>query len=286
MINKFKKAINFLLLVGALYMVPMMAIAIPTYSGFTTRADGYVVTAANWNGEFGNLISFINTNLVGALNSLSAKGYLLTFDGSQITSLQNAGSGDNGKMLALNSAQSTGLQWVAPIANSANLTTKGDLVGFTTNLSRIPVGTNTQVLTANSAVAAGVDWETVPGIPQGCIVMWSGTIAAIPTGWALCDGLSHTYLGNTSTPPNLQGLFLVGAGNASPAATSGAGLIAPGGPFGDVSAGAGLGPTVPATLTFQLCQPQSGGAAVSVVKNVVPGTLTPRYYALAYIQKL
>ena len=38
------------------------------------------------------------------------------------------------------------------------LTTKGDLFGFDTADARIPVGTNGQVLTANSAVALGVEW--------------------------------------------------------------------------------------------------------------------------------
>jgi len=47
---------------------------------------------------------------------------------------------------------------------------------------------------------AGADGETfaVPGI----IVMWSGSPAAIPTGWALCDGAGGT--------PNLRGRFIVG----------------------------------------------------------------------------
>ena len=42
-------------------------------------------------------------------------------------------------------------------------------------------------------------------IPVGGIIMWSGTIANIPTGWALCNGSSGT--------PNLQDKFVVGAGS-------------------------------------------------------------------------
>jgi microcystin-dependent protein len=55
-----------------------------------------------------------------------------------------------------------------------------------------------------------------PGIiPIGGIIMWSGTIATIPTGWALCDGNSGT--------PNLRDRFIVGAGSAySPGNTGGA----------------------------------------------------------------
>ncbi len=38
----------------------------------------------------------------------------------------------------------------------------------------------------------------------GMIVMWSGTIADIPYGWALCDGTNNT--------PDLRGRFIVGVG--------------------------------------------------------------------------
>jgi len=40
-------------------------------------------------------------------------------------------------------------------------------------------------------------------VPSGIIVMWSGTIASIPSGWALCDGQNGT--------PDLRDRFIVGA---------------------------------------------------------------------------
>ena len=67
---------------------------------------------------------------------------------------------------------------------------------------------NTQIATtafvANSASSF---------IPSGVIVMWSGSIAAIPSGWYLCDG-------NNSTP-NLQDKFIVGAGSSYAVAGTG-----------------------------------------------------------------
>lgn len=42
-------------------------------------------------------------------------------------------------------------------------------------------------------------------IPLGSIIMWSGSIASIPSGWALCDGTSGT--------PDLRNRFIVGAGS-------------------------------------------------------------------------
>jgi hypothetical protein len=40
-------------------------------------------------------------------------------------------------------------------------------------------------------------------IPSGVIVMWSGTIATIPTGWFLCDGSNST--------PDLRNRFIIAA---------------------------------------------------------------------------
>ena len=40
-------------------------------------------------------------------------------------------------------------------------------------------------------------------IPVGGIIMWSGTIASIPTGWALCNGSNGT--------PDLRNTFVIGA---------------------------------------------------------------------------
>ena len=55
---------------------------------------------------------------------------------------------------------------------------------------------------------------TVPdNIPKGVIVMWSGTLATIPAGWALCDGTNDT--------PNLQGKFIVGTNPTTPIGSTG-----------------------------------------------------------------
>lgn len=43
-------------------------------------------------------------------------------------------------------------------------------------------------------------------MPKGCIVLWSGAIADVPTGWQLCDG--------TNGAPDLRDRFVLGAGNS------------------------------------------------------------------------
>jgi hypothetical protein len=49
------------------------------------------------------------------------------------------------------------------------LTTKGDLYGYSTLDARIPIGTNNQVLTADSAQALGLKWAT----PAGASYTWT-----------------------------------------------------------------------------------------------------------------
>lgn len=50
-------------------------------------------------------------------------------------------------------------------------------------------------------------------IVKGIIVMWSGPVEQIPTGWALCNGQNGT--------PNLCDRFIVGAGNSYAVASTG-----------------------------------------------------------------
>lgn len=54
----------------------------------------------------------------------------------------------------------TNVQIAATSSGSSPLTTKGDLFGYDTAAARIPVGSNGQVLTADSTQAAGIKWTT------------------------------------------------------------------------------------------------------------------------------
>ena len=68
----------------------------------------------------------------------------------------------------------------------------------------------------------GKGWQLHPmrftaeyGVPRGVIVMWSGSIADIPQGWALCDGTNGT--------PDLRDRFIKSIPNNStnPGSTGG-----------------------------------------------------------------
>lgn len=60
-------------------------------------------------------------------------------------------------------------------------------------------------ITTLSATTIQVGTVTNSFIPAGTIGMW-GSTPTIPTGWVICDGNNGT--------PNLNGKFIVGAGNA------------------------------------------------------------------------
>lgn len=73
------------------------------------------------------------------------------------------------------------------------------------NVSSSAAPSSGQVLTATSSTAA--TWQTPASgaIPSGGIIIWSGSAAAIPSGWLLCNGASGT--------PDLRNRFIVGAGS-------------------------------------------------------------------------
>jgi hypothetical protein len=56
----------------------------------------------------------------------------------------------------------SGSAWVA-VGGGSPLTTKGDLYGFSTVDARIPIGSNNQVLTADSTQALGLKWASPAG---------------------------------------------------------------------------------------------------------------------------
>jgi hypothetical protein len=82
------------------------------------------------------------------------------------------------------------------------------------NVSGISTFNSDVDVSGDLTVGAGSSFIGNGTIPVGGIIMWSGTIASIPTGWNLCDGTNGT--------PNLRDRFVVGAGsNYSVAGTGG-----------------------------------------------------------------
>jgi hypothetical protein len=88
-------------------------------------------------------------------------------------------------------------------ASSDNFTVGGNLtVTGTTTFTGIPSGPTASVSTDTTQLATTAFVRDI--VPSGVILMWSGSIATIPSGWLLCDGTNGT--------PSLVDKFVVGAG--------------------------------------------------------------------------
>jgi hypothetical protein len=84
---------------------------------------------------------------------------------------------------------------IATAINSKANTASPALTGVPT-APTASAGTNTTQLATTAFVLSN-------GVPSGAILMWSGTIATVPSGWYLCDGTNGT--------PNLTNRFIIGA---------------------------------------------------------------------------
>jgi hypothetical protein len=249
----------------------------PVNNPNTILADGETVDISNWLVNFDTIYNYVNTFLVAQFNLMNNPGDLITNNGSAIAVLSTSGIPDGNVLVKRSTAASgLGIDWETPPGIPIN--TNGDLLYYNSGDQRLGIGTAGQILTVVSGLPS---WQNAIGTPSGVIAMWvgNGTLTDIPTGWVLCNGLNGT--------PNLQGLFVVGAGNQSPPAAGGMGLMNPGGPFGDTSAGAGLGPQETTGPASQQVFVNGTSGTVSVTPNTHTHgvTVTPRYFALAFIMK-
>jgi hypothetical protein len=79
-------------------------------------------------------------------------------------------------------------------------TVNGNLTVGSTLTANSSVGTAGQALLSRGA---GLSPEWGAGFVSGMIMLWSGSIASVPSGWLLCDGSNST--------PDLRNRFVVGA---------------------------------------------------------------------------
>lgn len=145
-------------------------------------------------------------------------------------------------------------------------------------------------------------------LPYGTIIMWYGSVATIPSGWALCNGANNT--------PNLVDRFVIGSGSTYAVGSTGGttttdsagshthtgtidsagvpstGWTLSGGAPGTLTAGAlvaGSGAGEIGETLESIRATSSGGSHNHTMTNSTEGahthSLIPPYYALCYIMK-
>jgi hypothetical protein len=165
------------------------------------------------NGAYTNIIDFVEAPpnetpcfilALGGQGSLKSnqdwnnKGEILVATGDNAATTLAVGA--NGTILTADSSKSGGVEWKNSLDLNGSITGtslsagSGSINGGSITGTSLSVGTGS--VTAGSFVGNGT-------IPVGGIIMWSGS--TIPTGWALCNGLSGT--------PDLRDRFIVGSGS-------------------------------------------------------------------------
>ena len=96
--------------------------------------------------------------------------------------------------LTLNADGSNEIKFQINAVEKASINSSGLLTSTTIDAT---------ALTGNLPAIDGSSLTGIAGIPSGVIVMWSGAILNIPTGWVICDGTNGT--------PDLTDRFVIHA---------------------------------------------------------------------------
>jgi len=143
--------------------------------GFKTFATGDVLTAADTNG-------YLMQGVWVFANS--------TARDAAVTSPQEGNTcylKDTDQILVY-----SGSAWVVKSGGSSPLTTKGDLYTYSTADARLGVGTNGQVLTADSTAATGIKWAT--GSSGGMTLLSTTSLSGSSTSISVGGGYKNLQI--------------------------------------------------------------------------------------------
>ncbi len=153
-------------------------------TGQTTYTEGQLLIGRNGGLGRGRL------NAVGNL--------VATYNNGDIDLVYTGGTGvGNITSLGITAGEGIGVSGSPVTAGAGNITVQNTGVISITAGPGITINRNNGNVTVSNSAEA---------FAAGMIMMWSGLVANIPTGWAICDGGSGT--------PDLRDRFIMGAGGS------------------------------------------------------------------------
>jgi hypothetical protein len=180
----------------------------------STKTASYVLTAADagtviqMNSASATTIT-VNTSLFAAgdsiqIQNIGAGTCTITAGTATVNSAGSLGvtQYDGGFLYFSSASSAIWFDYTQP-GTTLPLTTKGDLFGYDTTNARVPIGTNGQILTADSTQALGLKWAAAPtsganwsslgsaATTSGTTVTVSG-ISGVDKILVLADGISST----------------------------------------------------------------------------------------------
>jgi hypothetical protein len=192
-------------------------------SSFTTNKNiekpGYNDYAANptgWSGPINADWDIIDRAFGGVLSKSTTGGTTnLTITETQNLVIVISGTLASNAIFTLpvNTA-ATGIvagQWIIRNSTTGSFTVTISPVSGGGTSVLIPQGSTDTIY--SDGINVSLSKTAQPSFPVGGIIMWSGSIATIPTGWFLCDGGNGT--------PDLRDRFIVGAGSSYAVAATG-----------------------------------------------------------------
>lgn len=190
------------------------------------EVDGYInnpyyANNITFTAPFGGIVSTANTiqlaiqDLETRKAALSSASFSGTVTGVTIDT--NASNTSFATTAFVKNALNNSNTYSISVSGNAGTVTGGvyttgnqTIAGVKTFTSTIQGNANTASFATTQAVTVSNDTVATTAfvrsiVPSGVILMWSGSIATIPSGWLLCNGTNGT--------PDLRDRFIVGAGS-------------------------------------------------------------------------